>query len=162
MQLFFFMTNKPEQIPIGYLIHQAQRAMHQAINQAFHEAEIPFGIEQWPVMMEIFNSNGASQQFIANKVRKDKATVTRLIGTLEKNGLVICRADVSDRRKKLIFYTEKAEKIRSRSENVLSEINQQIMQNVNKEKEQIFRDVITIIFSNLNWSFEFMNIKNRI
>lgn len=157
----FIMTYKPEQIPIGYLIHQAHRAVHQAINMAFHEAEIPFAIEQWPVMMEIFNSNGASQQFIANKIKKDKTSVTRLIGTLERNGLVVCKADTADRRKKLVFYTEKADQIRSKSVSVLSDINRQIMKDVSAENEQIFRDVLTNIFSNLNWNFEFMNIKNR-
>ena len=155
------MTYKPEQIPIGYLIYQAQRAVHQAINQAFHEAGIPFAIEQWSVMMEIFNSNGASQQFIANKVRKDKATVTRLIGTLEKNGLVTCSADISDKRKKCVFYTEKAAGVRAKSEIVLAGINLQIMKNVDQENEQIFREVLKIIFGNLNWSFEYMNLKNR-
>lgn len=146
-------------IPIGFLIYQLHRAIHQNINQSFAKAGIPIGIEQWQVMMELFNSNGLSQQFLADKTKKDKTTLTRLINNLEKNGLAVRKPDRQDKRKKLIFHTDKAFQLK---ENIISELqgfNQRLLKNVQAEEEIVFRKVINDFFMNLNWEFDFMSTK---
>lgn len=145
-----------EKIPVGYLIYQAQRAIHQTINQSFIKAGLPIIVEQWPVLMELFHSNGSSHQYIAEKTRKDKTTVTRLIATMERNGLVECKQDEIDRRKKLIFYTEKAKSLKHEIETVLSEVNKTLLTDVCCNDEEVLRRVLSRIFCNLNWNFEFM------
>ncbi len=145
------MTND---IPVGYLIYQAQRAIHQMINQSFQKAGLPLVIEQWPVLMEVFHANGLSHQQIAEKTRKDKTTLTRLIATMERNGMVECRVDPADKRRKLVFYTSKAALCRDSIEAVLRTMNQQVLNEINSHEEEVFRKVLGQIFENLNWKFE--------
>ncbi len=148
-----------ESIPLSYLVYQAQRALHFNMNADFQAKGIPIVIEQWPVLFEIFNSNGLTQQELAKITNKDKTTITRLINTLEKNGLVTRKADENDRRKKLICYTPKSKKIKSKIIEVLKSSNQKLEDELDKTDLKIMRKVMFAIMKSLNWEFDFVNTK---
>ena len=151
-----------EEIPISYLIYQAERAMHNNINQALQAAGIPLIIEQWAVLCELFHENEVTQQELANKTRKDKTTLTRLIDTLEKNGWVERTNDPKDRRKRLICYTPKANKQKSKIIEILRNNNNIALENIEESKIREMREILLSIFQNLGWEFDFMNTNCRI
>ncbi|NQU88665.1 MAG: winged helix-turn-helix transcriptional regulator [Mariniphaga sp.] len=153
------MQNELKNIPISYLVYQTERAIHHSINLSFQKAGIPLLIEQWPVLTEIFNENGLTQQELANKTKKDKTTLTRIINTLEKNGLVKRGFDKSDRRKKLICSTEKAEQMKLKIIELLKIHNQKALIEIEKTNIDTMRETMFTILKNLDWEFEFKNIK---
>ena len=156
------MTYKINEIPISYLIYQADRALHHNINLSLQRAGIPIIIEQWAVMRELFNKNKLTQQELANITRKDKTTLTRLIDTLEKNGWVKRIADPLDRRKKLVCYTEKAVNNKEKIIRILRENNKKALKNVSDEKIEEMRDSLMCIFQNLGWGFDYTNTNCRL
>ena len=156
------MKQKFDNVPISYLLYQAERAMHQNINQSLLAAGIPLIIEQWVVLRELFNENGVTQQELANKTRKDKTTLTRLIDTLEKNGWVERAKDPEDRRKRLVFYTLKAENQKKDIIEILRKNNKKALKNIEGSRIKEMRETLLCIFQNLAWEFDFMNTNCRL
>jgi DNA-binding MarR family transcriptional regulator len=155
------MPHEFKNIPISYLLYQVERAIHKDINQLFQNAGIPILIEQWPILAEIFNENKLTQQELAYKTKKDKTTLTRIIDTLEKNGWVKRGFDKSDRRKKLICYTDKAETLKPNILELLRKQNQKVLSDIEHSRIETTRETLFSILRNLDWEFDFENIKCR-
>ena len=147
------------QVPITYQIYQAERAIHQQMNKALQDKGFPILIEQWPVLSEIFFTNGITQQDLADRIKKNKTTLTRILNTLEKNGLIRREVSKIDRRKKNLFYTEKANGLRPKVIEVLKAQSEFILQGFDKETERGMRKGLGIIFRNLTWEFNFSENK---
>jgi DNA-binding MarR family transcriptional regulator len=94
-------------------------AMNRNLFRQLKLAKIAVTLEQCAVMEALLNNNGVSQQELCAITFKDKPSMTRLLGQLEKQELVARVVDKIDRRAKLIHTTEKgqalAEKIRELS-----------------------------------------------
>ncbi|WP_183477169.1 MarR family transcriptional regulator [Mesonia hippocampi] len=61
--------------------------------------------EHWSILAILWEKNGCSQQYLAQKSFRDRPSISRLIDKMEKDGLVERRNDKNDRRLKLIFLT---------------------------------------------------------
>ena len=61
------------------------------------------------------NQNGKKEQILQAKIQNDfhvrRSTVTSILQTLEKKGLIIRKTDESDQRKKVVIMTEQARDI---------------------------------------------------
>ena len=55
-------------------------------------------IEQFSILTILWYEDGLSQQEIANRLNRDKTTLTRVINNMEKTNLVVRIADKLDRR----------------------------------------------------------------
>jgi len=65
------------------------------------------------ILIMLYHKDGLSQQEISRSLRIDKATVSREIRKLEKQGYVIRKKDLKDKRIYRVHLTEKARKIKS-------------------------------------------------
>ncbi len=146
-------------IPITFLIYQASRAIHLHLNKALSENGLPLLIEQWPVLMEIVHNNGISQQELANRVGKNKTTLTRILNTLEKNGFIRRETSTVDKRSKLLYHNDEAEEISPKIIEVLKEQSLEILKGLESDAEEGMREGLDVVFRNLNCEFNFLNIK---
>lgn len=87
------------------IIDRTARALEKRLQNIFLRAGHNITVEQWMVMLLLWQQNGQVQQQIADAIAKDKATVTRLINGLEKRNLIVRVPDKNDRRQKHIFLT---------------------------------------------------------
>ena len=69
------------------------------------------GCGQQFFLLQIFKNPGMSLQELASFGHFDKATATRAVKKLEEQGYVITKTEVSDRRVRKIYITEKAESV---------------------------------------------------
>ncbi len=65
-------------------------------------------------VMVISRSNGITPSMLARYLEVSKSSVTGVVDSLEKNGLVFRKADSNDRRKTLLFLTDKGFKYREK------------------------------------------------
>ncbi len=144
-------------VPITYLIYQAVRAIQLQLNQALSKNGYPINIEQWPILMEVFYNNGITQQNLANRVGKNKTTLTRVINTLEKNGLIRRQVSTVDRRKKHLYHTHKLTEMRPGVIEILKNQGEFILGGLNKDDEAAMREGLNVIFKNLKWEFNFLD-----
>ncbi len=76
------------------------------VNSAFQENGIPLTREQWIFLMKLSDLEGIPQNDLAFITERDKASLTRLVQTLEKKGFIERKSSEVDRRMNLVFITD--------------------------------------------------------
>lgn len=91
---------------IGFLVYDAQRAIAKSLEAALK----PYGITpgQWNLINQLDQAGELSQKQLAERTRKEQATITRYLDTLERKGLVVRKQHKSDRRAHAISITDQA------------------------------------------------------
>lgn len=100
--------NKPQESPgrlIACLHHQARSYFEKEL------APYDLGSGAMPVLKALLHHDGINQQELSAKLHVDKATTTRAITKLVKNGYVRRERDPEDQRAYRLFVTPKAQEI---------------------------------------------------
>jgi DNA-binding MarR family transcriptional regulator len=96
---------------LGYKLFHASRLMNNRINQHFKRNNFPVTYEQWQILSRLYESDGLTQNQIAELNEKDQPSVSRLIVNMIKRGLVIRAPHPTDARINIIKLTESAKRI---------------------------------------------------
>ncbi len=102
------------------------------INEVLLKNNIVLTREQWVVLIKLHQQGGLAQNELAFITERDKTSLTRLINTMERKGLVIRKTSKHDKRVKLVYLTEHG---KSEYKNALP-IMQNIIQNLQKDLSQ--------------------------
>lgn len=94
---------------IGFLVYDAQRSLYKSIETALKEYDITPG--QWNLINQLDRAGELPQKELANRTRKEQATITRYLDTLERKGLIVRNRHKTDRRSYLITLTDKAHEL---------------------------------------------------
>jgi len=94
---------------LGGLISYLGRAQSAFYTKRVEPYHISYG--QFPFLMALYRENGLTQETIARRLLFNKATITRAIDKLEREGYVHRVPDKSDRRANRIFLTPKGREI---------------------------------------------------
>ncbi|QGH32904.1 MarR family transcriptional regulator [Gracilibacillus salitolerans] len=103
---------------VGKLISTINRSSEMYINSKLE----PYGISvtQMHFLMLLYQEDGVTQYLLSQKLYVDKATATRSVQKLEKEGFIIRRESTGDRRQNLVFITDKARSIKEEILDILS------------------------------------------
>ena len=132
------------------LVKRTSRAFMRRLNHNFSQAGHDITTEQWRILRCLQRQDGQRQQDLANRVRKDKTSITRLIDCMEKRDLVVRIADLLDRRQKLIYLTNKGKRLQEELMGIVRETALEAQQNVEPEHLDTCRSVLTRIYGNLS------------
>lgn len=94
------------------------------------------GSGQYLFLLNLYNSNGITQEELTEKVKLDKATTARAIKKLEDMGYVKRVKKESDRRAYRLEITEKAEKIQEEVYSIMDEWEAKIRSCFTNEESQ--------------------------
>ncbi|MCP4159448.1 MAG: MarR family transcriptional regulator [Deltaproteobacteria bacterium] len=92
----------------GFLINKTGLKIKLKIQRMFADNGYPITTEHWGILQCLYESDGLSQVELSSILEKDKPNITRILDVMEKNDLVVRRSDPGDRRKFLIFLTDKS------------------------------------------------------
>ena len=101
----------PEGLPaeleesIGYMVRNAHRAYDRVLGGALSAHRILTG--QWSLLRVLWHEDGLSQIEVAKRMKVERASLTIMLTTVEKAGLILREADPQDGRKHLIRLTPK-------------------------------------------------------
>jgi len=95
----------------GTLIDRTLRVMKLRYLQTFKAAGIDITTEQWVLIDQLYQTNGISQNDLANETYKNAPTVSRIIDLLCKKGWTERSRSEEDRRSFKIFLTSEGKKI---------------------------------------------------
>lgn len=90
-----------------------------------------------------------SQQYISDVMKKDKASMVRIIDYLTEKGYIIRVPNPKDRREYHIKLTDKANKIMSKIHKGVNDLNRTATKGLSSQQVKIFYKSIDIISSNL-------------
>lgn len=103
------MNIEDSEISIGQLVSMIHRTHMVYLNNRMKKLDISAG--QFPFLMVLFNKEGITQDEIAADVHIDKGTVARALRKLEDNRYIYRAVDLNNRRKYIIYLTEKGKLI---------------------------------------------------
>ncbi|MGF1638042.1 MAG: MarR family winged helix-turn-helix transcriptional regulator [Cyclobacteriaceae bacterium] len=134
---------------IGYLIRQASRIGGYKMDYKFEKAGYPITQEQWGIIRLLFEQNGQTQQSLAERLKKNKASITSLIENLEKKDLISRMANKNDKRSKLVFLSEKGTILHNDMVELVKEIVDVAVQDIPEENLHVTRDVLKKMIQNI-------------
>lgn len=105
--------------------------------------------EQFLVLDTLWDDGVLSQHEIADKIQKDKNSVTKLIDALEKKNFVQRVANTKDRRLNLIHITDNGQKIKDKVTEIAMEATNTIIKDIPKEDLYTFLRVLTKMSDNM-------------
>ncbi|MCK9304380.1 MAG: MarR family transcriptional regulator [Bacteroidales bacterium] len=112
--------------------------------------------EQFLVLDALWDFGVQSQQEIAEKIMKDKNSVTKLIDGLEKKNYLIRESYQRDRRQNQIRLTRQGNEIKDGVTKVAIKATDQIIRDITKEEMDIFLRVIYKMMDNMKLENENM------
>lgn len=126
------------------------------ISEVFHRNNISITKQQWIILKILSDKNeGIIQNKLAFITERNKASLTRLINGMERNGLVTRIRSENDSRKNIVYITEKGTEIFLKTEPLMLSSILKIQKGISEEEMKTFRDVLSKIQQNLtNQSIE--------
>lgn len=118
------------------------------IGDQFIENNIKLTKEQWLLLKKLHERNGQIQNDLAFITDRSKTSLTRLIGTMEKKGLVYRVGCEADRRVNRVYYTEKGKAIFAQAEPVFLEVVEQLTENLSEEQVELTIEALKQIIKN--------------
>ena len=103
------LENKPDDIPLGVFISIIHRTRTIHLNNEIKDLELTAG--QVPFLMHLSHKEGITQDDLAVHLHIDKGTVARALKKLEDNGFIYREINPQNRRRYLLFLTEKGRQI---------------------------------------------------
>ena len=103
------LENTLEDIPLGVFISIIHRTRIIHLNNEMKDLELTAG--QVPFLMHLSHKEGITQDDLAVHLHIDKGTVARALKKLEDNGFIYREINPQNRRKYLLFLTEKGRHI---------------------------------------------------
>ena len=104
-------TNQQLQESFGYIVNKTSKMLLKRLNQEFMRRGYNLTWEQFEVLMHLRLKEGQRQQHLAEKLYKDKTTMTRLLKNVEALNLLKRLKNSKDQREKLVYLTNSGEKL---------------------------------------------------
>lgn len=127
---------------LGYLLNSAQATVQRTLLHAFKDAGYDITVEQWTVLVHLWEQDGVSQQELSLATGKDNASICRLIDSLEKRHLVVRIPNKSDRRINDIYTTSTAKSIQSDLVRIAEETFSVLLAGVSLADKEAFYSVL--------------------
>ena len=134
---------------IIFLIGAARDIIYKKVTEIFRRTNTKVTIEQFTILTILFYENGLSQQEIANRVNRDKTTITRILNNMEKNDLVVRIPDKSDKRINYIHSTHKGKAHQHELASATGGIYMEAIKNFDAESLKQFGGFLNQLIKNL-------------
>lgn len=114
--------------------------------------DVPLTPEQFLLIDLLWNQGEMSQQQLADRMQKDKNSVTKLVDAIERKGFVIRKQNSSDRRSNTIVLTEKAELLKNEAKKKGISILENMLEGITEAELRSFLDTLHKLNSNMTIS----------
>jgi len=104
---------------------------------------------QPPMLFTLYHKDGQSQKELAEKIKIKPATITVMLGRMEKSELVTRRQDTEDQRISRVYITEKGKKVCEELKNVFIALNEECFSNFTDDDKVLLRRLLTQMRDNL-------------
>jgi DNA-binding MarR family transcriptional regulator len=103
--------NYDENKSLALLLDKSRRYLGTNLQRIFKIYGFDITVEQWMILLVLWKQNGQTQQEIANKIGKDKATISPQLDGLEKRDLIMRFQDKNDNRRNIVCLTQKGKSL---------------------------------------------------
>ncbi|MGG4492975.1 MarR family winged helix-turn-helix transcriptional regulator [Brevibacillus reuszeri] len=121
------------------------------LNNYYQKVVKPYNItiDQWMVLVVLWEEEGLSQNELAERTYKDKTNIARMLFTMEEKGLIHRVTDPNDRRSLHVYLTEKGRLLKDELLPPSIEAYQKTIAGLTEEEVIQFRKTLNIIYENV-------------
>lgn len=105
-------TDSPITVHLAYLLAQANREINRQLDARLRAEGVP--VEQWRILKVLSDGNGRSMGDLAEAALLNHPTLTKTIDRMVADSLVYRISDPADRRKVLIFCSDRGKELAKR------------------------------------------------
>lgn len=100
------------------------------------------------IFYSLFINKELNKTELAEKINRDRSTVTTLVNKLKKLGYLAEKGNSDDRRYTIIYLTEKGKKLESEFNRISEKLYKIEYQGVTEEEREVFLNVLNKILNN--------------
>ena len=134
---------------ILFQIEQASKASKQYSQREFDALKLDLTVEQWVLIMIVSENPNLTQRELADKSRRDPASITRTLDLLEKKGRIMRNVDPLNRRTYIISMTEAGKGFIKTNANLIAQHREQSVANFTEEDLAKFSGYLQRIIGNM-------------
>lgn len=135
--------------PFGLLVIKMIKTVVDNLKRRVQAAELNYSLDQLILLKAVQKEDEAVvQQDMAEKLRKDKSYILRLINAIEEDDLIKRVVNPEDRRKNILVITEKGLLLLDRFLTIENELLKDLQQGISQDEMDIFYKVIDQIQHN--------------
>lgn len=131
------------------LSYRTPVTFHKLMDLKLRKSNIYLTKQQWSVLAILWENDGCTQNFIAEKIYKDKPGVTRLVDNLQRAGYVKRKLSEKDRRQRLVHLTPKSKAMKNKVVDILDETIKIATKDISEKKLIKFMEIFDTIFNNI-------------
>jgi DNA-binding MarR family transcriptional regulator len=98
---------------IAFSIHQAYQRLRTATYREFREHGLEITPEQWIVLVRLWERDGRTPSELSEATLRDRPTMTRILDTMERSGLIERAQAAEDGRVRIITLTRAGRELRA-------------------------------------------------
>ena len=134
---------------LGFWIYRAHSQSSSLLRRTFQAHGYDVTPEQWGVLASLRRAEGVNQSQLGENTFKDRHNITRILGLLEKRGLVERRIDEGDRRAYRVFLTDAGRKEQERLRGLVNSHQQALFEGLKPEELANLRRIFEHIVRNI-------------
>ena len=135
---------------LGMLIETAFRMMTKRFVHNAYNSGVDISLDQWQVLGPIWQLKSPSQKELGEICLKDKASITRIVDSLEKKSLVVRIADQIDHRIKRVVLTNLGKQLFYDVLPIMEKTREEVRVDISEDQIIIFKNVLSKIIKNLD------------
>lgn len=139
----------PPHESLGFMTVTANRLMSAFLRRKMKEAGIDFTSEQWGILIQLWQMDGATQEELAAVACVDKSSMSRVLSLMEDKGLIVRRVDPDNARRKIIRASDGSRALQGRSLAVVHEVLDLTLEGVAPEDLATTLRVLATVKDNL-------------
>ena len=133
---------------VGFILESNTRIAKLSFIKAFKKLGVDVTPEQWVILDNLSQTDGLTQTELANRSFKNTPTISRIIDVLAKKKFLERRVDAVDRRKQLVFLTDKGRAIVECCQDEISSLRKISWTGLSDEDYEEFLRITSKIFEN--------------
>lgn len=134
---------------LPFLIHACYQQIRSVTYKEFLGHGLELTPEQWIVLVQLWKKDGQSQSALSELTLRDRPTMSRIIDTMEKSGLVERAHDAQDARTRLVKLTHTGRALQPKLVPVAKGIVSRLEQGISERDLETTHRTLTRMLENL-------------
>jgi len=118
------------------------RTVRKTAGSLFRKQDFPLDVDQIPVLLVLYYTNGACQQAMGASLQRDNASINRTVAFLVKNGYATVEPDPENGRKTIVKTTAEGTKFARQADRIISQYNNALSSALSSEEQQLLHTLI--------------------
>ncbi|HXK16904.1 MAG TPA: MarR family transcriptional regulator [Polyangiaceae bacterium] len=134
---------------LPFLIHACYQQIRSVTYKEFLGHGLELTPEQWIVLVQLWRKDGQSQSALSELTLRDRPTMSRILDTMEKSGLVERSVDEQDARARLVKLTRSGKSLQAKLVPVAKQLVARLERDIPERELEVTHRTLTRMLQNL-------------